>query len=520
MTNKPALTILHLAFVSLSVFFSAPTQAAESSKKPNVLFIAIDDLKPMLGCYGDNVIKTPNIDRLASHGTVFLNAHCQQAICGPSRASLLTGLRPDSTGIYDLKAKIRTLTPDVVTLPQYFKANGYESVGLGKIFDPRNVGGYAKDDPKSWSRPYVEVANNKESKLGFLDPEFVARVKALQKERGISNGDWRGQTKAVGGKPVTELTQDVPDSAYQDGALAKRAVGLVGELSQEKAPFFLAVGFMKPHLPFVAPKKYADLYSKEDIRLAEFQEMPQGAPELHFQPGWELRNGSYAGFAGFDGPQLTEEEQRNMVHGYMACVSYIDAQVGLLLDALEDNGIADNTIVVLWGDHGWHLGDHGIWCKHTNYEQATRSPLIIAPRAVGGKEEESASPVEFIDIYPTLCDLAGLPKPTQLQGVSLVPILEDPSAKVKDIAVSQYPRGQGSSELMGYAFRDGRYRYIEWVPQGQPGSEPQAIELYDYETDPLEKKNLVTDASQAEVLQKMQEKAKEFYLNNPMHPGS
>ena len=511
-----------LLAVFVSCLYTASGQAAESKGKPNVLFIASDDLKPMLGCYGDTVIKTPNIDRLASHGTVFLNAHCQQAICGPTRASLLTGLRPDSTGIYDLKAKIRTLTPDVVTLPQYFKENGYQSVGLGKIFDPRNVEGYAKDDPQSWSRPYVQVGNNKDSALGFLDPAFVAKVRAAAKEKGLKENQYDALSKAVGGKPVAEINQDVPDRAYQDGAMAVRAVALMGELAKGPAPFFLAVGFQKPHLPFVAPKKYGDLYQDSDIRLEQFQKMPEGAPDFAFQPGWELRNGSYAGYNSADDstespiPEDRVEEQKRMIHGYMACVSYLDAQVGLLLDALEKNGVADNTIVVFWGDHGWHFGDHGLWCKHTNYEQATRSPLIIARRATGGKEQKSASPVEFVDIYPTLCDLAGLPISPQLQGVSLVPILDDASVKVKEFAVSQYPRGQGPSELMGYAFRDGRYRYVEWVPKGQPNAEPKATELYDYETDPLEKKNLASDPAQAEVLAKMKKMAREFHDRNPI----
>jgi arylsulfatase A-like enzyme len=500
--------------------------AEQADRRPNVLFIAVDDLKPMLGCYGDTVIKTPNIDRLASHGTVFLNAHCQQAICGPSRASLLTGLRPDATGIYDLQTKIRALTPDVVTLPQYFKNNGYQSVGLGKIFDPRNVEGYAKDDPQSWSRPYVQVANNKDSVLGFLHPEFVAKVRAACQEQGIAANDWDGMSKAVGGKPVTELTEDVPDNAYQDGALASRAAGLMAKLAQGDTPFFLAVGFQKPHLPFVAPKKYADLYSEKDIRLAEFQKMPEGAPQFHFQPGWELRNGGYAGFVPDNNstespiPEDRVEDQKSMVLGYMACVSYIDAQVGLLLDTLESKGIADNTIVVLWGDHGFHLGDHGLWCKHTNYEQATRSPLIIAPKAAGGEGRKSEAPVEFIDIYPTLCQLAGLPIPAELQGLSLVPIMEGTAAKVKDVAVTQYPRGQGAEEMMGYAFRNGRYRYIEWVPKGQPNAEPKATELYDYETDPLEKKNLADDPAHYVILKNMRAAARNFHAKNPIRTGS
>jgi len=483
--------------------------------RPNVLFIAVDDLKPMLGCYGDSRIETPQIDRLAEQGTTFLNAHCQQAVCGPSRASLLTGLRPDTTQVWDLKTKIRKILPDVVTLPQHFKANGYEAVGLGKIFDFRSVEGHVKDDPASWSRPYVVTEENPAAQMGFLNAEFVARAKKAKRE---NKGDWNGMKKALGGMPMVEGSEDVPDEAYDDGAFAKRAVELIGELapkdpstgSGQGKPFFLAVGFKKPHLPFVAPKKYWDLYQRDEIELSKFQKMPAGAPEFHFQDSWELKNGSYTGVTREPG-LLPEAEQRELIHGYMACVSYIDAQVGKLLDALEKNGVADNTIVVLWGDHGWHLGDHGMWCKHTNYEQATRSPLIIAKRATGGKGAKSESPAEFTDIYPTLCELAGISKPKVLEGVSLVPVLDDPAASVREVAVSQYPRGGGKSELMGYAFRDKRYRYVRWLPKGKPDAEAEAEELYDYQSDPLETRNLAADPNHAEAGVRMRALADKFF---------
>lgn len=494
----------------LSLLIAAVSPLAFAAGKPNVLFIAVDDLKPMLGCYGDNVIKTPCIDRLAAQGTTFLNAHCQQAVCGPTRASLLTGLRPDTTKIYDLKTRIRSILPDVVTLPQYFKQNGYEAVGMGKIFDPRSVNGRVKDDPKSWSRPYVLTDETKDTQMGFHNPEFVAKVKAAKSDK---DGDWEALKKKIGGSPAVEIDQDVPDEAYEDGALAAQAVGLIGELAKADKPFFLAVGFHKPHLPFVAPKKYADLYTGDDIRLAKFQKMPEGAPSIHFQDSWELKNGSYTKYTDFKGT-LPDADQRELVHGYMACVSYMDAQVGKVLDALDKSGVAENTIVVLWGDHGWHLGDHGMWCKHTNFEQATRVPLIIAKRAKGGKGAKSVSMAEFVDIYPTLCDLAGIPKPEVLQGKSLVPILDDPAAKVKDFAVSQYPRGNGDKEMMGYAFRDSRYRYVRWAPSSTP-ADRKFEELYDYEKDPLETRSLAEDPASADVLKLMRERAAAFLKLTP-----
>jgi len=483
--------------------------SAHAADKPNVLFIAVDDLKPMLGCYGDEVIKTPHIDRLANHGTTFLNAHCQQAVCGPSRASLLTGLRPDTTQVWDLKTRLRDKLPDVVTLPQHFKDNGYTAIGLGKTFDPRSVDGMMKNDPASWSRPYVKTEENPASQMGFVNAAFVERAKKAKRE---NRGNWEKMKAALGGTPAVEIDQDVPDNAYDDGIYAEKAVELIGELSKAEAPFFLAVGFKKPHLPFVAPKKYADLYSANDVRLAEFQKMPEGAPKDHFQDSWELKNGSYAGYKEYQGKELPEEEQRKLVHGYMACVSYIDAQVGKLLDALESEGVAENTIVVFWGDHGWHLGDHGMWCKHTNYEQATRVPMIIARRAKGGEGTQSMSPVEFVDLFPTLCDLAGIPKLKELEGVSLTPVLDDPQSSVKDYAVSQYPRGGGNHQLMGYTLRDGRYRYIRWVTKGDP-EDLKFEEFYDYETDPLETRSLIDESSLADEVKRFRA-ATDKFLNS------
>ena len=497
---------------------AAASGALPAAEKPNVLFIAVDDLKPLIGCYGDTRIKTPQIDRLASQGTVFLNAHCQQAVCGPSRASLLTGLRPDTTKVWDLKTKMRDITPDILTLPQHFRANGYEAVGLGKIFDPRCVDGGKWCDKPSWSRPYIHVENNPDSEMGLLNKKFVDRARAMKKKLGRKGADWGSLKKALGGMPPFEGSEDVPDEAYGDGMLAKTAVGLVAELSAAGKPFFLAVGFKKPHLPFVAPKKYWDLYRRDEIEVAKFQKMPAGAPGFHFQDSWELKNGSYSLVP--RGPGLLPiDMQREMIHGYMACVSYIDTQIGKVLDALEANGVAGNTIVVLWGDHGWHLGDHGMWCKHTNYEQATRAPLIIARRANGGKPAKSSSPVEFVDIFPTLCDLAGLPKPAVLEGTTLLPVLDNPKAHVKEAAVSQYPRRSGRNALMGYAFRDERYRYVEWLPRGEASAKPVASELYDYREDPLETKNLASDPARAEVLGRMQTLARKFHARHNPSPA-
>lgn len=483
---------------------------ASGAEPPNILFIAVDDLKPMLGCYGDKTIRTPHIDDLASKGTVFLNAHCQQAVCAPSRASLLTGLRPDSTRVWDLKTKIRDENPDVVTLPQYFKQHGYTAVGTGKIFDFRSVEGHTRDDPASWSRPYVVFPGKPDLESGVLNKAFVQEVRRLKAD-GVKGAQLK---KALGGTPPVEIDQDVSDDVYDDGRIANTGIDLLKELSSADAPFFLAVGFKKPHLPFVAPKRYADLYRRDQFKPHPVRERPDGAPKYHWQPGWELRNGSYRGVPPLDDPApVSDEMQVSLIHGYHACVSYIDEQIGRLVSALEASGKAGNTVVVLWGDHGWHLGDHGMWCKHTNYEQSTRSPLIIVDlRNETG--QRAAAPVEFIDIYPTLSELAGLPVPDVLQGVSLVPILQDPSASVKPVAVSQFTRHVGPGEGMGYAYRDGRYRYIEWVHVdfrgGKRGGTVVDREFYDYEVDPRETRNLVNDPEYADEVARLEHIAASF----------
>lgn len=493
--------------IALSLLPAAALPAAEA--RPNILFIAVDDLKPMLGCYGDTLVKTPNIDRLASMGTVFLNAHCQQALCGPSRNSLLTGLRPDTTRVWDLETRIRDIVPDVVTLPQYFKQNGYTTVGVGKIYDSRCVEN--NDDPASWSCPYIYPLRNPNEELGCVNSRFVAKVRALRAKGINTDNELR---KALGGQPPIEIDQDVPDNAYEDGRTAEIGMALLTELTAKEVPFFAAIGFLKPHLPFVAPKKYADLYSRSQFHVAQLREKPIGAPEFAWQPGWELRQGIYSDVPLLkEGGPIPDAMQISLIHGYHACVSYTDAQIGKLLDALEKSGEANNTIVILWGDHGWHLGDHGLWCKHTNYEQATRSPLIIAdlrrPQA-----QKNSSPVEFVDVYPTLCEMAGLPVPEDLEGTSLVPILENPAASVSEIAISQFPRGVKIGNkwkpVMGYSFRDTRYRYTEWIQKdyraGETEGEVIARELYDYQTDPLETRNRIDDPAYAEVIARMKKR--------------
>ena len=478
--------------------------------RPNILFIAVDDLKPMLGCYGDTEILSPNIDKLAERGTVFLNNACQQSVCGPSRASLMTGTYPDTTKVYDLKTLIRKANPDTLTLPEYLKSKGYETTGCGKIYDPRSVG--KSFDAASWSLPFLQHPQQEyfadgiaKPDNGYHSPAVQADNKAFKaylKKNGIKRSDKKAYAEAFAKfplvKPITEcMDEDLPDDAYDDGSFANCAIEQMDKLSKGDKPFFLAVGFKKPHLPFVAPKKYWDLYDRSEIELAPFQKMPEGAPDYAFQDSWELRSGYSAIPEGL----MPEEMQREMIHGYRACVSYTDAQIGKVIDHLKALGLDKNTIIVLWGDHGWHLGDHGMFCKHTNYEQAVRAPLIFAVpgQATGGAKTES--PSEFVDIFPTLCELAGLPVPKSCQGLSLVPILNNPKAIVHKAALEQFPRGK---DKMGYTLRNERYRYVKWVKMDYYGGERAgpmvANELYDYEKDPLETVNLAGNPEYKDVV--------------------
>ncbi|CAI8349901.1 MAG: Arylsulfatase [Opitutia bacterium UBA7350] len=502
-----------LIYLPLLCLAEKATQS-DNSERPNILFIAVDDLKPTLSNYGDAVAITPNFERLAARGVTFLNAHCQQAVCGPSRASVMTGLRPDQTRIWDLKTKIRDENPDVVTIPQCFKAHGYNAVGVGKIFDFRSVEGHRLDDAVSWSRPYVVFDKNPKSEFGLVNPDYVRWVRSKKKAK-LESGDKTPLKKILGGSPPFEGSEDVADEAYDDGQIARSGVALLKELAAEAEPFFLAVGFKKPHLPFVAPKQYWDLYEAVAFEPHSLRERPEGSPEYHHQPGWELRNGSYSGVPLLsEGGNLPDETAISLIHGYYACVSFIDAQLGKLLDALEATGEADNTIIVLWSDHGYHLGDHGMWCKHTNYEQSTRVPLMVVdPRDPEYLEGVSASAsVELVDIFATLCDLSEIQAPDGIEGTSLKPILLKNTLEVKPASMSQFPRYFEGREIMGYSWRTKRYRYIEWEDTGfREGGTHGAIlevELYDYARDPNETRNLANDPNYADVLLDMERLAR------------
>jgi iduronate 2-sulfatase len=447
--------------------------ARPSAERLNVLFIAVDDLKPAIGAYGDPLAKTPHLDRLAAGGRTFTRAYCQQAVCSPSRSSLLTGRRPDTTKVWDLETHFRKALPDVVTLPQHFKAMGWHSRSIGKLYH----GGF--DDAPSWSEP---GRGPRKPGAGPEGRALMQRLREDAKRQGLP-------TDRIRGLPYE--APDVDDAELADGDLARQAVQSLEELKDR--PFFLALGFLKPHLPFIAPKRYWDLHPAAGFKPAAFREPPAGAPAFAPQFGGELRQ--YHGIPK-QGP-LSDELARTLVHGYYAATSYLDACVGVVMEALDRLDLARKTVVVLWGDHGWHLGDHGMWCKHTNYEQATRSPLIVRVPGMKAAGRPSSGLVEFVDVYPTLADLCGLPLPEGLEGTSFKPLLDEPDLPWKKAAHSQYPRGSPEGRLMGYSARTERYRAVSWR-LARTGAQT-AFELYDLEMDPGETVNVADHPDHAEA---------------------
>ena len=477
-------------------------QIVEEPTKPNVLFIIVDDLKPILGCYGDPFVKTPNIDRFAKEGVVFTNAYCQQAVCGPSRASFLTGMRPDYTGVWDLETEMRNINPEILSMPQFFKQNGYITAGIGKVFDSRSVD--ENIDKPSWSIPFYKKSNDyypKEmgkAKGRYRGVKVLEEIEIYEKiggAKGLTGKELSNFIK-INAKPSVE-SLDIPDNAYIDGATVLHSKDILKVLKENAKPFFFAVGITKPHLPFAVPKKYWDLYNRDEIQLAEFRENANNSPLVAYHGAGELyKYADIPPIASFSdvkgGMELPFDKQKELIHGYYASVSYADALIGKLISTLESLDLKDNTIVTIIGDHGWHLGDHNLWCKHSNFEQATRIPMIF--KIPGIKASKTSALAEAVDIFPTLCDATGIKIPEQLQGVSLMPILKEIKSKVKDYAVSQYRRGK-NMRTFGYSIRTERYRLTLWMKDFyrlyKPFDEGYIVsgELYDYDNDPLETEN-------------------------------
>jgi len=453
--------------LQLGVGFPAFLKAARGAPKRNVLFLAFDDLNAHLGCYGSPVVKSPNIDRLARSGVRFDRAYCQFPLCSPSRTSLLTGLRPDTTRVYDLSTHFRCTVPDAVALPQLFRQNGYFSARVGKIFHygvPGDIGSSGLDDWRSWNQAVNPRGRDKDEEDLLVNHT---------PKRGLGNS-------------LSFLAADGEDEEQTDGLVANEAIRLLEK--HRNRPFFIAAGFYRPHCPYVAPKKYFGLYRVEDIRVPRVPEnqvksVPE--PALQSTVPWPWLG-------------VTEAQAAESIRAYYAAISFADAQAGRILSALERLGLAENTTVVLWGDNGYHLGEHGLWKKQSLFEGSARVPLIIAGAGVAVRGGTCTRPVESLDVYPTLADLCGLPAPANLQGTSLRPLLDNPDGAWTRPAYTQVTRAKRT----GYSARTGRWRYTEW----EGGA--QGRELYDYESDPGELTNLAGDSRHESVMAELRERIK------------
>ncbi|MCO8124212.1 sulfatase-like hydrolase/transferase [Stieleria sp. TO1_6] len=491
MTNSPFSRWLPLlGFIASWISLSPLPSAAADPERPNVLLILVDDLKPVLGCYGDPVAQTPHLDGLAARGMRFDAAYCNQAVCAPSRFTLMLGSHSTSTGLYGLGSELRQIMPDAVTLPQHFAAHGYRTESLGKIF---HIGHGNHGDPQSFSVPHF-----KEKVIEYVDPKSTDGGKLTREEAYFTNQ----QLDRIRSLPRGAAFESpaVQDEAYADGRVAAETIRRLTAAKQRRdsagTPFFIAAGFARPHLPFSAPKKYWDLYDPQALPMPQHESLPQDSPAVAGKRGGEITN--YKPVPEDRDAAYSDQLKRNLIHGYYASTSYVDAQIGKVIDALDRLGLADDTIIVLWGDHGFHLGDLGIWTKHTNYEQANRIPILFVAPGLVQPNQSTGQLAESVDIFPTLAELAGLPQPTgpqSIDGVSLVSVLKDPLARVRDHAYHAYPK-----QTLGRAIRTERYRMVQWKKPGDDESKSQ-YELYDYQSDPLESTNVA--ASQPEVLAKL-----------------
>ncbi len=473
--------------INLSAFFCLSlTQAGEKSR-PNVLFIISDDLRPQLGCYGDVIVKTPNLDRFAGRALRFDRAYVQCAVCSPSRNSMLSGLRPNTTGLRGFGTRVREVVPDVITLPQHFKRNGYHSRGFGKIFhiyDESMLGD--ENDPESWSVPLewpkVPVWGPEQNELR---ERLIKEARAAGRQFNHPH-DWP--------RAETWDDSDVPDDEMQDGETAAMVAEFLRSRKGNDEPFFLAVGFLRPHLPFNAPRKYWNLYDPDTLSLPTFRSLPEGAPK------WAVMQGivkNYHNMPAFD--SIEESFLRRYLQAYLACITYVDACFGQVTEALEASGHAANTIIVFLGDHGYQMGEYNSWGhKHSNFEISTRTPLLIRAPGMKSASAVAGQPVEFLDIYPTLCDLAGLDFPKHIEGKSLAPLLGDGAAVLeKNAACSEMNR----AGRLGRSIRTRDFRYTEWRNKN---GKIVARELYDHRNDResgfLEKVNLADQKAYTEII--------------------
>ena len=450
---------MKLSFLVPGIFLLSISGFAQ---KQNVLFIAADDLSCALGCYGDPIAQTPHLDRLAATGVCFLNAYNQLPLCNPTRASVMTGLRPDTIKVYDLDRHFRDEVPDAVTLSQQFMKHGWWAGRVGKIYHynvPASIGTDGFDDPPSWQKTVNPIGRDKTDESLIFNAEPHRKISAA----------------------LSWLAADGKDEEQTDGMIATETIRLMEE--HKKDPFFIAAGFFRPHTPFVAPKKYFDMYPLEEMRL----------PFAPSDDREDIPTAAFAHNCPIPHYGLDELTCRKAMQAYYACVSFIDAQVGRMLTALNRLGLAENTVVVFWSDHGYHLGEHnGIWQKRTLFEQGAKAPLIIRNPVSKGNGQACRRIVEFIDIYPTLTELARIKTPKQVEGRSLVPLLQNPLSEWNGFAITQVLRPSDNrlaKPVMGRSIRTERWRYSDWA-EGKNG-----VELYDHYADPMEFNNLAENAT-------------------------
>lgn len=448
--------------IVLSILVTSCITAPKKSKPHNVLMIAVDDLRPELGCYGNALVNSPNIDKLAGEGVVFANNYCNIPVCGASRVSLMTGARPTRERFLDYFCRADVEAPEAVCLSQHFKDNGYHTISNGKIFH------HMDDREGSW------------------DENWRPETNATWRDYHINENV---EMELAGGGPPYE-NANVHDTAYHDGKLADKTIADLKRMKEFGEPFFIASGFVKPHLPFNAPKKYWEMYEKNDFLPTKKEFWPLNAPKQAFHNSGELRHYGCIPKEGF----VDDTMSINMQHGYYACVSYIDAQIGKVLNALDELGLSENTVVMLWGDHGYNLGEHGLWCKHCNFNTSLQTPLIIkAPGKTEGVQSHAMT--EFVDVFPTLCELTNLPIPKTVEGLSLVPLLDNPESEWKDYVICKW--------FDGLTIKTPEYAYTEWR---NANDSLITSMLYDHVNDIEETNNLVGDYHYKEVIQELQTK--------------
>ena len=477
-------------------------QIEEEIKRPNVLFVSIDDLRTSLGVYEDTIAISPNIDQLASEGITFRQAFCQSAVCAPSRASLMTGVRPDSTRVWHLGDKFREINPQAVTMPQYFSKFGYHTVNIGKIFHNYMPDSVSWDEPDLRPTRYLRKDWLKRDGETFYISEEVHQSQIVKRDSLLKLRPVRYADGWNTG-PAWEAA-DVHDTLYYDGAQTELAKNVLTRLSKSDEPFFMGLGYFRPHLPFAVPKKYWDMYDPAKIPLPNNPEIPEGAPLHSMNSMYELRH--YDGFHHIGHPtssyRMGEDTIRTLRQGYYASVSYVDALIGDLAAHLKQLGIYENTIIVIWGDHGWKLGDHNSWGKMTNYNIDLQVPIIIRSPNQENRGVQTSAITELVDLFPTVCDLAGITVPDYMQGISLVPLMENPELSWKSAAFSQFHRrpkvSADGKRYMGYSLNTPEYHYIEWYTWDHTAGtrgELTNVELYDRENDPYETMNIAQNTT-------------------------